>query len=222
MQQNEIEVKRWGPLTAVQLAGRWRHFCLTLRFGRVFSSTDSLPDALIAQSYLFIDGKRVQEDEAVSFDPDVSTSARLTTGLTHILYGGSDPSSSSSSSSTYQYFTGSMSNLRVWWPACPPKDDPSRCNPYAFSYSRLQDGSPFSSAFDPRTGEIITVMCFDTLLSSVLTLQAGGYGRDLACGNACVPEHALQVGEGARPRSAARGSRIQLSVHSELDGEEQR
>lgn len=40
------------------------------------------------------------------------------------------------------HFTaGSIDNLRLWWPPCPHNADPTRCNPYAFLYPKLADGT---------------------------------------------------------------------------------
>eukprot|EP00960_Hanusia_phi_P006295 180994-Hanusia_phi.AAC.3 len=149
----EVLVKTWGPINET-IVGRWHHICLTLRFGRVLSSLHVEPDVVVAQAFLFVDGGSVGEAGRNFEKLDIKRSLRLSAGLTTVYLGGSRTSKEAEG---YQSLQGNVDQFRLWWPSCPSSRDPSRCDPYAFLYPILQDGTRVPSAADPTSGRRLTV-----------------------------------------------------------------
>ena len=144
-QGSTTAVKRWGPLSTAGLLGVWHHLAATLRFARVVGPSGSCttPAAVLTQAHLFLDGQSLPDD-GTFLSLDLEKSLSVDRGLVSLMLGG--PDSNQADASSYQYFVGAMDNLRVWWPTCPTSSNPSRCNPYAFLYPVLRDGSRLPAA----------------------------------------------------------------------------
>lgn len=117
--------------------GSWHHFCFTVRFARFYDSATPEPAVSIAQAFFFLDGKAIAEETPMFLSIDIKNSLYLTSGLTAVYVGGPNPSVSVPD---YRPLQGSIDNVRIWWPACPHPDDPSRCNPFAFLYPKATNG----------------------------------------------------------------------------------
>ena len=163
--QAQKVVKKWGPIQQ-QIIGQWHHVCFTLRFGRVYSPSDYDPDAVIAQAFMFVDGDTVQEFGADFAGTNIKNDLRLTTGVTSLYVGGSNPSIDATG---YQNFKGNIDKIRLWWPSCPHRSDPTRCNPYGFIHPKLRDGSTSPTAKDPTTNATLQVSHDSTALKPLTT-----------------------------------------------------
>ena len=134
----QTQVKKWGPVTA-KMVGFWHHYCFTLRFARFYSSSSLDPRVSVVQAFFFIDGQPVSESVAGAFLAlDHKNSLSLSTGLTTVFVGGADPKVDSRG---HGFLSCAMDNIRIWWPSCPHDSDPSKCNPFAFLYPVLADGT---------------------------------------------------------------------------------
>ena len=163
-----VTVKRWGPLNSTVLEV-WHHFAFTLRFGRVSSQGScTSPSIVLTQAFMFLDTEPVPDDGNF-LSLDIENQLVLNAGIDSFSIGGLNPSIVADTS-MFSNFVGAMDNFRIWWPACPPVDDPSRCNPFAFLFPILEDGTrqPSSGIADSQV-RLETVA--RPLLESILLTQ---------------------------------------------------
>jgi hypothetical protein len=144
---SEKLVKSWGPLDPSFL-GTWHHIALTLRTARQYSPTSSDPAVIITQAFLFIDGKHVSAGDQFK-TLNLKKDMLFESGLSQIFVGGTSPQRRSA---LFRNLKGAVDNVRVWWPPCPPDQDPTKCNPYGFLYPQMVDGTaqPASGIHDSQ------------------------------------------------------------------------
>mmetsp|Transcript_22058 Transcript_22058/g.33702 ORF Transcript_22058/g.33702 Transcript_22058/m.33702 type:complete len:957 (+) Transcript_22058:1964-4834(+) len=141
-------VKAWGPLDPAVI-GSWHHVALTLRTAR-HRPRSGVVRNVITQAFAFLDGSPLPLDPDYDFGAIILASElSFEYGISE-LYMGCPPLASRG----YVCLHAAIDNFRVWWPPCPHLDDPSKCNPYAFLYPILPDGSRLPRAVR-ATGERI-------------------------------------------------------------------
>ena len=126
----------------------------------------------VAQAFLFIDGRNVGEAGRMFEKLDMKATLRLSTGISSIYIGGSRTAKEAEG---YRSLQGDVDQFRLWWPSCPHSTDPSRCNPYAFLYPILRDGTRVPSAVDQTSGKRLSGSeTSSSLRLSPLILSTGG------------------------------------------------
>jgi hypothetical protein len=106
----------------------------------------------IEQAFFFIDREAVKESSSSSFlTIDLKETLTMNQGLTVLFVGGPSPAVAAPG---FSNFKGSTDNIRVWWPSCPHKDDPSKCNPFAFLYPKLMKGEERQPSSGIQDGDV--------------------------------------------------------------------
>ncbi len=123
MQAISTRVKKWGPISNNRILGVWHHISFTVRFARVTSTQGSEPMVIITQAHMFLDAEQIDAGDSF-LSIDVEAELTLETGISNFYIGGVSPSASNAVA--FQNFIGAMDNVRLWWPSCPSRDDPSR------------------------------------------------------------------------------------------------
>eukprot|EP00961_Rhodomonas_salina_P091188 1227462-Rhodomonas_salina.4 len=72
---------------------------------------------------MFLDGEPVRPSINNFLTANIATAFAIKTGLSKIFIGGVNPARVSTD---YRPFSGSMDNIRVWWPPCPGQLLPAR------------------------------------------------------------------------------------------------
>jgi hypothetical protein len=78
---------------------------------------------ILTQAHMFLDSKPVDAGDSF-LNIDLFSDLTLETGISSLSIGGVSPRASDANS--FQNFVGAMDNVRLWWPACPHHQDPSR------------------------------------------------------------------------------------------------
>ena len=124
-------IKTWQPIEAEAWTWGWHHLALTLRLARVDRPGSDLPNLVLSQAFLFVDGQAISDDGAFLALDLMTDSMVMRKGLSTLFLGG--PANTEvlmANGGSCSSFSGSMDSIRLWAPECAP--GPTACNPFGF------------------------------------------------------------------------------------------